>query len=131
MARPLRARHLDQPRFRALRSPDRHGDAHAARTLFGGGSKILLPGVCGRETVFFHHNYVPGPKFLEHTQEVGRIAGLQYIINPLLNPDLGIMGLVAGERSRRSSVAARWGAISMAPWCPRGTTSSSVTPGQG
>ncbi len=66
-------------------------------TLFGGGSKILLPGVCGRETIFFHHNYVPGIKFLEHTQEVGRIAGLEYIVNPLLNPDLGIMGLVAGE----------------------------------
>ncbi len=66
-------------------------------TLFGGGSKILLPGVCGRETIFFHHNYCPASAFLAHTQEVGRIAGLEYIVNPLLNADLGIMALVAGE----------------------------------
>jgi len=66
-------------------------------TLFGGGSKIVLPGVCGRETIFFHHNYCPNAHFLAHTQEVGRIAGLEYIINPLLNAELGIMALVAGE----------------------------------
>jgi nickel-dependent lactate racemase len=64
---------------------------------FGGGSKIVLPGVCGRETIFFNHNYCPGAKFTPHTQEVGRICGLEFIVNPLLNPDLGIMAMVAGE----------------------------------
>jgi lactate racemase len=64
---------------------------------FGGGSKIVLPGVCGRETIFFNHNYCPPGQFVAHTQEVGRICGLEYIVNPLLNPDLGIMALVAGE----------------------------------
>ena len=64
---------------------------------YGGGSKIVLPGVCGRETVYFNHNYCPGPKFVAHTQQVGRICGLEYIVNPLLNPDLGIMALVAGD----------------------------------
>lgn len=64
---------------------------------FGGGSKIVLPGVCGRETISANHNYCPSALFVGHTQEVGRIAGLDYIVNPLLNPDLGIMALVAGE----------------------------------
>jgi lactate racemase len=66
-------------------------------TLFGGGSKMVLPGVCGRETVSANHNYCPSELFVQHTQEVGRIAGLEYIVNPLLNPELGIMALVAGE----------------------------------
>ncbi|MFH1084504.1 MAG: lactate racemase domain-containing protein [Chloroflexota bacterium] len=64
---------------------------------FGGGSKIVLPGVCGRETIYFNHSYCPGAQFTQHTQEVGRICGLEYIVNPLLNPDLGVMALVAGE----------------------------------
>ena len=64
---------------------------------FGGGSKIVLPGVCGRDTISANHNYCPGARFVEHTQEVGRMAGLDYIVNPLLNGDLGIMALVAGE----------------------------------
>jgi nickel-dependent lactate racemase len=64
---------------------------------YGGGSKIVLPGVCGRETVYFNHNYCPGAQFTAHTQEVGRICGLEFIVNPLLNADLGIMGMVAGE----------------------------------
>jgi len=66
-------------------------------TTFGGGSKIVLPGVCGRETISAHHNYCPSAHFVAHTQEVGRIAGLEFVVNPLLNPDLGVMALVAGE----------------------------------
>ncbi len=66
-------------------------------TLFGGGSKMVLPGVCGWETVHANHNTCPGDLFVAHTQEVGRMAGLEYIVNPLLNGELGIMGLVAGE----------------------------------
>jgi nickel-dependent lactate racemase len=66
-------------------------------TVFGGGSKMVLPGVCGRETISANHNYCPSRDFVAHTQEVGRIAGLDYIINPLLNPHLGVMALVAGE----------------------------------
>lgn len=64
---------------------------------FGGGSKIVLPGVSGRETIFFNHNYCPGAEFAAHIQEVGRICGLEFIVNPLLNADLGVMALVAGE----------------------------------
>jgi len=40
---------------------------------------------------------LPSALFVQHTQEVGRMAGLDYIVNPLLNPDLAIMALVAGE----------------------------------
>jgi nickel-dependent lactate racemase len=64
---------------------------------YGGGSKIVLPGVSGRETIAAHHSYCPSARFVEHTEEVGRMAGLDYIVNPLLNADLGIMALVAGE----------------------------------
>lgn len=64
---------------------------------FGGGSKIVLPGVCGRITIAANHSFCPSELFVAHTQEVGRIAGLDYIVNPLLNADLGVMALVAGE----------------------------------
>lgn len=57
----------------------------------------MLPGVCGRETVAANHNYCPGRAFVAHTQEVGRMARLDFIVNPLLNADLEIMALVAGE----------------------------------
>lgn len=64
---------------------------------YGGGSKIVLPGISGRETIYFNHNYVAGPAFADHIQEVGRICGLEYIVNPLLNQDLGIIAMVTGE----------------------------------
>jgi nickel-dependent lactate racemase len=69
-------------------------------SFFGGGAKLLLPGACGRETIYLNHSYCPSDGFREHIEEVARIVGLQYIVNPLLNPEGQIMAMVAGETSK-------------------------------
>lgn len=65
--------------------------------IFGGGAKLLLPGVCGRQTIFLTHAYCPDDDLREHIGEVARMVGLAYIVNPLLNPDGGIMAMVTGD----------------------------------
>jgi len=65
--------------------------------IFGGGAKLLLPGACGRQTIFANHAYCPEGVFRQHIDEVARIVGLEYIVNPLLNADGGIMAMVVGD----------------------------------
>jgi nickel-dependent lactate racemase len=64
--------------------------------MFGGGAKLLIPGACGQQTIALNHRYVH-ERFREHLSEVGKMAGLGYIVNPLLNPKLEIIELVAGD----------------------------------
>ncbi|MDP7131522.1 MAG: lactate racemase domain-containing protein [Planctomycetota bacterium] len=64
--------------------------------MFGGGAKLLIPGACGQQTIMLNHRYIH-ENFREHLAEVARKAGLDYIVNPLLNPALEIIGLVSGE----------------------------------
>ena len=64
--------------------------------MFGGGAKLLIPGACGQQTILLNHRHVH-ENFREHLSEVARMAGLGYIVNPLLNPELEIIGLVAGD----------------------------------
>jgi nickel-dependent lactate racemase len=64
--------------------------------MFGGGAKLLIPGACGQQTILLNHRHVH-ERFREHLSEVGRMAGLGYIVNPLLNPRLEIIELVAGD----------------------------------
>ncbi len=64
--------------------------------MFGGGGKLLLPGASGQQTILLNHRHVH-ENFREHISEVARMAGVTYIVNPLLNEDLDIMGLVAGD----------------------------------
>jgi len=65
--------------------------------IFGGGAKLLLPGACGRQTIYANHAYCPEDMFRQHIDQVARIVGLEYIVNPLLNADGGIMAMVAGD----------------------------------
>ena len=65
--------------------------------MFGGGAKLLIPGACGQQTILLNHRYVHGEAFRPHLDEVAAMAGLDYIVNPLLNERLEIMGLVAGD----------------------------------
>ena len=44
-----------------------------------------------------NHRHVNGEPFRPHLDEVARMAGLGYIVNPLLNEQLEIMDLVAGD----------------------------------
>jgi nickel-dependent lactate racemase len=64
--------------------------------MFGGGAKLLIPGACGQQTILLNHRHVH-ENFRQHLSEVARMAGVGYIVNPLLNQDLEIMGLVAGD----------------------------------
>ncbi len=66
-------------------------------SIFGGGSKLLLPGAAGRQTIYANHEYCPQEAFRQHLDEVAEMVGLEYIVNPLLNMDLGIMGMVTGD----------------------------------
>ena len=77
--------------------------------IFGGGSKLLLPGACGRQTIYLNHRYCPGDNFREHIAEVARIVGLEYIVNPLLNADGDIMAVVTGDPE-----SAYWHGVSIA-----------------
>jgi nickel-dependent lactate racemase len=63
--------------------------------FFGGGAKLLCPGACGHATIMANHRYVRDG-FREHLDEVASMAGLQFIVNPLLSEELEVIGLVAG-----------------------------------
>jgi len=66
-------------------------------SFFGGGAKLLIPGACGLQTILATHSHVPNDRFRQHIDEVAQIAGLHYIVNPLLNGQGGIMAMVAGD----------------------------------
>lgn len=65
--------------------------------IFGGGSKLILPGVSGWQSIYANHSYCPDEVFREHIDEVARIVGLEYVVNPMLNEEGGIMAMVAGD----------------------------------
>lgn len=65
--------------------------------MFGGGAKLLIPGACGQQTIMLNHRHVRGEPFRPHLSEIARMAGLGYIVNPLLNEALEIVDLVAGD----------------------------------
>jgi len=71
---------------------------------FGGGAKLILPGVCGMETIAHHHGAFQGAPgkvednpFREDLEEVGRIAGLDFIVNAVITSEGEIAGLFAGD----------------------------------
>ena len=64
--------------------------------FFGGGAKLVLPGASGRVSIAANHRYIH-EGFREHLDEVARIAGLNFLVNPCLNPDLEIDALVTGD----------------------------------
>jgi nickel-dependent lactate racemase len=66
-------------------------------SFFGGGPKLLLPGACGRETIYLNHSYCPDAFFRQHISEVAHLVGLEYIVNALLNTELDVTGLVVGH----------------------------------
>ena len=76
--------------------------------IFGGGAKLLLPGACGRQTIYANHSYCPDDVFRQHIDEVAHIVGLDYIVNPLLNMEGGIMAMVTGDPTR-----AYWEGVSL------------------
>jgi nickel-dependent lactate racemase len=73
---------------------------------FGGGGKIILPGVCGMETIEYHHKNmqeknemgrVDDNVFRLDLEEAARLAGLHFTVDAVLNSRREVVGLFAGD----------------------------------
>ena len=76
---------------------------------FGGGSKLILPGISGFATMFCFHTFYPGRGHAvidnhgdqrdgrDVSEEVARLAGLDVIVNAVLNQKREMAGLFVGD----------------------------------
>jgi nickel-dependent lactate racemase len=74
---------------------------------FGGGAKIIVPGVAGHETIrdnhsLCHHPNVPigqveGNPIREDMEDIARMARLDMVVNTILSRGLDIIDAVAGD----------------------------------
>jgi nickel-dependent lactate racemase len=73
---------------------------------FGGGAKLVVPGVCGIQTIEHMHRNIPGRDQLgrlEHNtfrlnlEEAARLAGLHFKVDAVLNEQRQVVGLFAGD----------------------------------
>lgn len=75
---------------------------------FGGGCKIIMPGVCSYDTISAHHynwlrnkdsriNKLEGNPWYEESVEIARMAGLAYKLDFLLNETNNVIGAFAGD----------------------------------
>ena len=74
---------------------------------FSGGSKILMPGVCGLQTVRYVHDSFEGAgrhggsldnAFRHEADAIATMVGLDFVIDVLLTPTRDIAGLFAGDK---------------------------------
>lgn len=75
---------------------------------FSGGYKIVMPGVCSYRTVFEHHftwmrnkkarlNSIDGNPFYEEIVEIGRLCGLVFKVDFVLNERGEVLGIFCGD----------------------------------
>ncbi|MDP2954290.1 MAG: nickel-dependent lactate racemase [Chloroflexota bacterium] len=73
---------------------------------FAGGAKLVMPGVCGIETIAHHHKnrrenagrgIIEGNVFRLDLEEVARLAGLHFKVDAVLNNRREVVGLFAGD----------------------------------
>ena len=75
---------------------------------FGGGGKIIMPGICGIETIEYHHKNenmrknaamgrVDDNVFRLDIEEAARLAGLHFKVDAVLNNRREVVGLFAGD----------------------------------
>jgi len=74
---------------------------------FSGGAKIVLPGICGRDTIEQNHSMegsyycrlgnMKSNPVRQDMNEVARMVGLNFIINTILNSQKKVVRLVAGD----------------------------------
>lgn len=73
---------------------------------FGGGAKIVHPGICGIDTVKYLHSQLKGAsrgstinnEFREEMNEIAEKVGLDFTVNVLVNQNREISHLFAGHR---------------------------------
>lgn len=72
---------------------------------FGGGAKMLLPGVAGMDSIWANHHIEEGtgPGRVEEnlrrldSEEAARMAGLDFVVNALMSPNCDVVDLVCGD----------------------------------
>ena len=76
---------------------------------FGGGAKLVVPGVAGFATMFYFHTFSPSrghaiverkgsePDHRDFSEAVARVLGLDVIVNTVLNRRREICGLFVGD----------------------------------
>jgi nickel-dependent lactate racemase len=72
---------------------------------FGGGSKMLLPGVSGIDSISTNHRIMEGtgPGKVEQnkrrldSEEAARMAGVDFIVNAFLNADCDVADMICGD----------------------------------
>jgi nickel-dependent lactate racemase len=83
---------------------------------FGGGGKIILPGVSGLETIDHHHQamagkggmgVVDGNVFRLDLEDAARVAGLHFKVDAVLNNRREVVGLFAGDLVAEHRAGAR------------------------
>ncbi len=87
---------------------------------FGGGAKLIVPGVSGFSTMFHFHNYYPGRGHAaverQHektdardvSEEAARVVGVDAIVNLVLNSRREIAGLFVGDLVEAHRAGARF-----------------------
>lgn len=76
---------------------------------FGGGAKLIVPGIAGFATMFYFHTFSPGrghavierqgstPDHRDFSEQVAKVIGLDVIVNTVLNTRREICGLFVGD----------------------------------
>ena len=76
---------------------------------FGGGAKLIVPGVSGFATMFYFHSFHPGrghavierqgdePDHRDAAEAVARVLGLDVIVNVVINSRREVAGLFVGD----------------------------------
>ncbi len=74
---------------------------------YGGGGKIIVPGVAGKETIHVNHSRcdhpgvaigkIEGNPVREDMNDIARMAKLDFMVNTILNPHREIIAAVAGD----------------------------------
>ena len=82
---------------------------------FGGGGKMIMPGVSGIETIEYHHKNLretgglgklDGNLFRLDLEEAARLAGLHFKVDAVLNNRREVVGLFAGDLVEEHRVGA-------------------------
>ncbi len=98
--------------------------SYFGKDVYNGGSKIILPGVCGIDTILDFHTgartreqqrpVAPGdehvPEYRLNSEEAARLAGLDMKVDCVLNNRRQVVGVFAGDfvrTQRRASVLAK------------------------
>lgn len=86
---------------------------------FGGGGKIILPGICGVDTIEYHHTHMregagvgrlEGNVFRLDIEDAARLAGLHFKVDVVINNHREVVGLFAGDLVAAHRAGAELGA---------------------